>query len=76
MCSALAFDTAGGIITTATSSARRWYHRSGQGFKQHFAFVSIHLLHLALVSWLYLAFDVAWFALLVSHLPKEQPYET
>lgn len=60
ICCALAFDTAGGIITNATSSAKRWYHRAGQGFKQHIGLVSIHLLHLLVVSWLYLAFDVAW----------------
>jgi hypothetical protein len=61
VCCILAFDTAGGIITNATSSAKRWYHRAGQGFKQHFGMVSLHLLHLLVVSWLYLAFDVRWF---------------
>jgi hypothetical protein len=64
VCCILAFDTAGGIITNATSSAERWHHRAGQGFKQHFRMASLHLLHLLVVSWLYLAFDVRW--LLVS----------
>ena len=61
VCCILAFDTAGGIITNATSSAKRWYHRAGQGFKQHFGMASVHLVHLLVVSWLYLAFDVRWF---------------
>ncbi|NEP44590.1 MAG: hypothetical protein F6K35_37415, partial [Okeania sp. SIO2H7] len=35
----LAFDLLGGVITNATSSAKRWYHRTGQGFGQHLGFV-------------------------------------
>jgi hypothetical protein len=61
ICSLLAFDIAGGVITNATSNAKRWYHRAGKDFKQQFAFVSVHLLHLFVVSWLYLAFDLSWF---------------
>jgi hypothetical protein len=38
VCCALAFDTAGGIVTNATSSAKRWYHRGGQVLQQHIAF--------------------------------------
>jgi hypothetical protein len=60
VCFLLAFDIAGGVITNATSNAKRWYHRAGQNFKQHFAFVSVHLFHLFVVSWLYLAFDAGW----------------
>jgi len=60
VCSVLAFDTAGGVITNATSSAKRWYHRSGQGFKQHIGLVSLHLIHLLLFSWVYLALDFEW----------------
>lgn len=61
VCGALAFDIVGGIISNATSSAKRWYHRDGQGFEQHFMMVTRHLVHLMLVSWLYLAFDIEWF---------------
>jgi hypothetical protein len=68
VCCILAFDTAGGIITNATSSAKRWYHRTGRGFKQHFGMVSLHLLHLLLVSWLYLSFDIWWFAITGAYL--------
>lgn len=60
VCGLLAFDIAGGVVTNATSSAKRWYHRAGQGFKQHFGMVSIHLVHIIVVAWLYLGFDVAW----------------
>lgn len=59
-CCVLAFDVVGGIVTNATSSAKRWYHRSGQGFEQHIGFVSLHLLHLGAVSWLYLSLDIGW----------------
>jgi hypothetical protein len=61
VCALLAFDVTGGIITNATSSAKRWYHRPGQGFKQHFGFVSLHLAHLFIVAWLYLNADEVWF---------------
>ncbi len=61
ICSLLAFDTIGGVITNATSSAKRWYHRKGQGFKQHLGFIFIHLFHLLLVAWLFIGFDIKWF---------------
>lgn len=51
--SLLALDLSGGIITTATSSAKRWYHREGQGLRQHLAFVLPHGLHLVLLVWLF-----------------------
>ena len=63
VCFVLAFDTAGGVITNATSTAKRWYHRSGQGFTQHFGMVSLHLFHLFIVAWLYLSLDLSWFAI-------------
>ncbi|MCW8127164.1 hypothetical protein [Microbulbifer halophilus] len=60
LCAVLAFDIVGGIITNATSSGKRWYHRAGQGFSQHFGFVTLHLVHLALISWLFLGLDLSW----------------
>lgn len=60
LCFLLAFDIFGGVITNATSSAKRWYHRAGQGFKQHFGFVLLHLLHLVVVSWLFLGMNISW----------------
>lgn len=59
-CAVMAFDIMGGIITNATSSGKRWYHRNGQGFPQHLGFVTLHLVHLALVSWMFLGFDFCW----------------
>lgn len=60
VCGLLAFDVAGGVVTNATSSAKRWYHRAGQGFARQLGFVSLHLLHLGAVSWLYMSFDAGW----------------
>jgi hypothetical protein len=68
VCGALAFDVVGGIVTNATSSAKRWYHRAGQGVRQHLGFVSLHLLHLLVVSSLYLSFDLEWFAITGGYL--------
>lgn len=62
VCFMLAFDIAGGVVTNATSTAKRWYHRRGQGFQQHFRMVSLHLFHLVIVAWLYLSLDLSWFA--------------
>ena len=58
-----ALDIAGGVVTNATGSAKRWYHRRGQGFWEHLGFVSVHLLHILLVGSLYLGFDLEWILL-------------
>jgi len=47
----LAVDMTGGVITNATSAAKRWYHRPGQGPGAHLAFVLPHGAHLALLAW-------------------------
>lgn len=60
VCALLAGDMVGGFITNATSTAKRWYHREGQDFLSHFKFIVTHLIHLILVSWLYLSFDLQW----------------
>ena len=56
----LALDLFGGVATNAAPCAQRWYHRKGQGPAAHFGFVALHLAHLALVSWLFLGWDLAW----------------
>lgn len=38
-----AFDLFGGVVTNATSAAKRWYHREGQGFKEHLIFNAVHI---------------------------------
>ena len=48
----LALDLVGGVVTNATTAAKRWYHRPGQGFRQHIGFVALHL-HPFLVAWLF-----------------------
>lgn len=60
VCALLAFDVTGGIITNATSAAKRWYHRPGQNWPQHLGFVAVHVVHLVFVSWLFLDFDISW----------------
>ncbi len=45
----LAIDMLGGVLTNATSTAKRWYHREGQGFKQHMKFVLLHILQIFVV---------------------------
>lgn len=68
LCMVLAFDLVGGVVTNATSSAKRWYHRNGQGFAQHVGFTAAHLLHLLLVAWLYLDNDWTWAAIAGGYL--------
>jgi hypothetical protein len=53
----LAFDIAGGVVTNATSSAKRWYHRAGQGARQHLQFVALHVIHLVIAAWLFRSGD-------------------
>ncbi|MEM9304279.1 MAG: hypothetical protein AAGE01_19360 [Pseudomonadota bacterium] len=57
----LAFDLVGGVITNATSAAKRWFHRPGQEWQQHLGFVGMHVVHLAVVAWLFRAGDGAFF---------------
>ncbi|RBP83814.1 hypothetical protein EBI01_09865 [Marinomonas rhizomae] len=60
MCGLLALDISGGIITNATSTAKRWYHRSGQSIRQHMNFILLHFLQLFLVAYFFLSFDWVW----------------
>jgi hypothetical protein len=63
----IAFDIAGGVFTNATSAAKRWYHRPGQGFLQHFGFVAIHI-HPLIVAWLFLDMSWAYFFIVYGYL--------
>lgn len=58
----LALDIGGGIVTNATSAAKRWYHRAGHGHGKHFMFVCAHLLHLGLAAWLFAPNPMFFFA--------------
>ena len=64
----LAFDLAGGIVTNACSSAKRWYHREGRGFWAHFSFVALHVVYVLLVAWLFRSMDWVFFAVVSSYL--------
>lgn len=59
----LAADLAGGIVTNATASAKRWYHRQGQGKRQHLSFIALHFVQLTLFSAVFLDFDFSWIAI-------------
>lgn len=58
----LTIDMAGGVITNATSSAKRWFHRDGEGFKEHMRFIGIHFIQLGLFSGFFLDFNLGWIA--------------
>lgn len=65
----LALDLIGGVLTNATNSAKRWYHRPGSGrTRARLGFVAAHVLHLAVVAFVLLSSDVAWWWTQVSLL--------
>lgn len=64
----LAFDMTGGIVTNATSSAKRWYHREGAGFWQHLGFILLHGAQVFLVTWLFLGMDWTFFGVFYGYL--------
>lgn len=59
----LAFDIGGGVITNATSTAKRWFHRPGRSVWSHLGFQLAHLIHIAAVSFLY--GDARWMLLFI-----------
>ena len=64
----LAADIVGGIAVDTTSSAKRWYHREGEGFRQLFGKVSYHLVHICLVAWLFRGLDLVYFIVVSGYL--------
>ena len=64
----IALDMVGGVVTNATASGKRWYHREGQGFKQHFGFVIIHAFQLLLVVIFFRSGDWLFFVILYGYL--------
>jgi hypothetical protein len=53
----IALDLFGGVPGNSTASSKRWYHRPGQGARQHFSFVAVHFFHLLPVL---LFFNTGW----------------
>jgi hypothetical protein len=67
----LGFDIIGGAVCNATDTTKRWYHRPEATWVQHIAFVLPHLLHVAMVSWLFrgsIGFDWNYFGSISSYL--------
>ena len=64
----MAFDLVGGIITNATSSAKRWYHRQGQGFQELYAFIAPHVVYVFLVAWLFRSMDWLYLGVITIYL--------
>lgn len=64
----LTLDMVGGVITNATASAKRWYHREGEGFKQHMAFIMVHFVQLGFFSGFFLDFNLVWIALVGGYM--------
>lgn len=49
----IAFDLVGGVVTNATPSAKRWYHRKGQGPRELFRFVAGHAIQVAAIAFVF-----------------------
>lgn len=65
----LIFDLFGGVITNATTAAKRWYHRAGQeGLRAHLPFIAVHGVHLLLIALLFRQGDWAYFGVLYGYL--------
>jgi hypothetical protein len=64
----LSADLTGGVVANATTAAKRWYHRKGQGFKQLFGFVAMHGVHPALVAWFFRDLDWLYFLVMYGYL--------
>lgn len=64
----LALDLSAGAVANATSAAKRWYHREGQGFAQHVGFVAGHGLYVFLVAWLFRGMDWVYFGVVFGAL--------
>lgn len=64
--SVVAFDVVGGAVCNMTDTTKRWHHRPGQTAKDRFAFIALHLFHIALVAWLFRggAFDLSYLIVL------------
>ncbi|WP_162906567.1 hypothetical protein [Algihabitans albus] len=56
----IAFDVIGGAVCNMTDTTKRWYHRSGRTAKDHLTFIGLHLLHIALVAWMFRGPEFDW----------------
>ena len=63
----VALDVGGGISDNASNSAKRWFHRSGQGARQHLLFVVAHV-HPFILAFVFPAFEWSTAAALYIYL--------
>lgn len=62
-------DISGGIITNATSAAKRWYHRPGQHtLRAHLPFIATHGIHLLGITVFFRDMDWAYFMTMYAFL--------
>jgi hypothetical protein len=64
----LAFDMVGGMITNSTSTAKRWFHREGQTWRNHLTFVAIHIVQISVVAIVFRDLDMVYGASLFAYL--------
>jgi len=64
----LAFDMVGGVVTNSTSSAKRWFHRATQTWRNHLGFVALHVAHIGLVAILFRDIDLVYLVAMPSYL--------
>ncbi|MCE7997443.1 MAG: hypothetical protein HEP70_01155 [Rhodobiaceae bacterium] len=64
----LVFDIVGGIVTNATSSAKRWFHRDTQTWRDHLGFVALHIVQIAIVATLFRDLDWSYGVFLSAYL--------
>ena len=64
----IALDLTGGVVTNATATAKRWYHRPGQSWRQHLSFVAAHAIHIFLIAWLFRDGDWLYFGIYYAYL--------
>jgi len=64
----LALDLGGGLLTNATNTAKRWYHRPQHSKGALFRFIAIHGLHIGIVGWLFASNPMMYFALVFGFL--------
>lgn len=62
-CIVLLVDMAGGIVTNATSSTKRWYHRSSATTIDHMSFIALHAAHPFILMLLFDVYDITFFVL-------------
>ena len=63
----VAFDVGGGVPANASNSAKHWYHRPGQGFREHFAFPLVHV-HPFVLAFLFPGFGWGVAAMVYAYL--------